>query len=96
MTQYIGLCSALHFYTVAAPDESKRKLLLQRISNIGWDLRPRDEYVATRAAIALAEGRRADAFSIAQARLDHIGSEGGSARVQLERELLTQCRDSAA
>ncbi len=97
VTQYIGLGSALHFYTVAAPDESRRKLLLQRISNIGWDLRPRDEYVAAYgAAIALAEGRRAEAFSIAQARLDRIGSEGGSAQVQLERELLTRCRDSVA
>jgi hypothetical protein len=94
LTQYIALGDALYFYTVVAADEHKSTLLLQQIRSINWDLRSREEYIE--AAIALADGRRADALSITHARLEQIGSAGGTARSQLERELLTRCRDTAS
>jgi hypothetical protein len=90
LTQYLALGDALYFYAVVAPETSKSKLLLERIHNIEWDLRPHPQpYIES--AIALAEGRRRDALLIAEARLDRIGSTGGTAWTQLERELLTRC-----
>src|SRR4051812_22778785 len=74
-------------------DDDWKKLLAQRIQTLSWDLPIRVEYIE--AAIALAEGRPADARSIASAQLDRIGPEGGNAWIQLNRELMIRCRDRA-
>jgi hypothetical protein len=94
LTQYIGLGDALYFYTVVASDESKSKLLVERIQQIHWDLRWNEQYIES--AIALASGRKAEALSIAQAELDRIAPKPSTARIQLHRELLTRCRDKAS
>jgi hypothetical protein len=86
LTQYIALGDAVHLYAVVALDEGKSKSLAQRINSIGGGLFRRQEYIE--AAIALAEGRRTEALSIARARLDRIGPKGGTAWTQLERNLL--------
>jgi hypothetical protein len=93
VSQYIGLGDALYFYTVVAPDEGKRKSLVQRINSIDGGLFRRQEYIE--AAIALAEGRRTEALSITQARLDRIGPEGGTAWTQLERNLLIRFKPAS-
>lgn len=90
-TEYIMLGDALHFYTVVVPDEGRSKSLTQRIRARAWELRQPQAYIE--AALALAEGRRDEARSIAQQRLDRIGSEGGTAWIQLQRELLSRFRD---
>ncbi len=94
VTQYIQLGHALYFYTVFAPDESKGKILLQRMERIDWDLPARQEYIE--AALALAKGHRDEALSISQTQLDRIGPDGGSAMVQFRRALLSRCRDRAS
>ena len=94
-TRYITLGDALHFYTAVALDANKTRTLLAQIREIRWELEPRTlPYID--AAIALAEDRRADAVAIAQNQLDRIGAEGGTAGIQLQRELLTHCRHAAA
>jgi hypothetical protein len=90
VTQYVVLGDALYFHAVVALDESNSKLLVERIHNIGWDLPARKlEYIES--AIALSEGRRSDALLIAEAKLDRVGPTGGSAWIQLQRELLSRC-----
>jgi hypothetical protein len=95
LTQYIALGDAVFFHAVVALDQSKSKLLVERIHNIKWDLRaPKLEYIES--AIALSEGRRADALLIAETKLNRVGPTGGSAWIQLERELLSRCSRQAS
>ena len=93
-TEYLALGRAVHFYAVVAPSRSKAEALVQRIKNLAWNFPQPEHYIE--AAIAIVEGRLADARSIAQACLKRIGPSGGNARIQLVRQLLIQCSDYAA
>jgi hypothetical protein len=93
-TAYFTLGDALYFFTLIVPEQERSTALLSQIRAIRWEMpSPAEAYIE--AAIALAEGRRADALRLAQGQLDRIGSERGSARIQLHREVLTRCLDAA-